>query len=169
MAEFFSLLYLDGWQYFATLINTLLLFLLLKKLLFKPVTNMIQQRKDDIDTAYQNAETAEANAKNLQAEYEEKIANAKSEAAEIIKLASQKADKRSDEIVKEAGEKAADMMKKAEEQIEREKKKAINEIKDEISDMAVSIAAKVVEKDIKKADHEHLISDFIENAGDIKW
>lgn len=162
-------LYLDVWQYFATLANTFILFLILKKLLFKPVQNMIKKRQDDIDNAYQNAETAQTDANNMKSEYEERLANAKSEAADIVKLASQRADNRSDEIVKEAGDKASDMLKRAEEQIEREKKKAINEVKNEISDMAVLIASKVVEKDITAKDHEHLISEFIENAGDVKW
>ena len=58
---------------------------------------------------------------------------------------------------------------KAEEEIAREKKKAVNEIKDEISDLAVMIATKVVGKDLNTQDHEQLIQEFIDGAGDLSW
>lgn len=47
-----------------------------------------------------------------------------------------------------------------------EKKKAVNEIKDEISDIAILIAEKVVEKEITPADHEKLITQFIDRVGE---
>ena len=47
-----------------------------------------------------------------------------------------------------------------------EKKKAVNEIKDEISDIAILIAEKVVEKEITPADHEKLIAQFIDRVGE---
>ena len=57
-------------------------------------------------------------------------------------------------------------MARAEEQIALEKKNALNEVKNEISDMAVSIAAAVIERDINAADHEGLIDDFINKLGE---
>ena len=59
-------------------------------------------------------------------------------------------------------------MEKANSDIEKEKKRAINQIKDEISDIALSIAEKVVVKEISAKDHERLIEDFIAGIGDEK-
>ena len=51
-------------------------------------------------------------------------------------------------------------------EIEQEKKKAMNELKNEISGIAVDIASKVVEREIKEADHQDLIDEFIKNVGE---
>ena len=54
----------------------------------------------------------------------------------------------------------------SEEEIELEKKRAINEVKDEVSDLAIGIAGAVIERDIKKSDHDALIEDFINKLGE---
>ena len=66
----------------------------------------------------------------------------------------------------EARAEAAVLREKAEADIVSEKKKAVNEIKDEISDIAILIAEKVVEKEITPADHEKLIAQFIDRVGE---
>ena len=58
------------------------------------------------------------------------------------------------------------MKEKAKRDIDQEKRKAVNEIKDEIGGMAVDIAGKVIEREIRKEDHKKLIDDFIANVGE---
>lgn len=149
-----------------TLINTIILFLILKHFLFGRVNKAIENRQKDISSVYQKADETMENAKRLEADYTELMANAKEESAEIIKSASQKAVKRSDEIIQNAKAEAANITSKANEEIELEKKRARNQLKTEISDIAVQLAGKIVEKEISKDDHERLINEFIENAGD---
>ena len=62
--------------------------------------------------------------------------------------------------------KAAALKQKAEADIAQERKKAVNEVKDEIGGMAMEIASKVVEREIKEADHQDLIDEFIKNVGE---
>ena len=147
-------------------INLLILYLFLKKLLFNPVKNMIDSRQKEIDDMYSEAEDAKASAKELKSEYEEKISHAEDESEEILRSAVRRAQLREEEILKEANEKADRVRERAEEQIELEKKRAINDVKDEVSDMALSIAAAVIERDVNGNDHEKLIDDFINNLGD---
>ena len=149
-----------------TLINTIILFLILKHFLFGRVNKAIENRQKDISSAYQKADETMENAKRLEADYTELMANAKEESAEIIKAASQKAVKRSDEIIQNAKAEAANIANKANEEIELEKKRARSQLNNEISDIAVQLAEKVVEKEISQDDHERLINEFIENAGD---
>jgi F-type H+-transporting ATPase subunit b len=106
------------------------------------------------------------NAKALENEYTERISSAKEESAEILKNAAKKAQSRSDEIISEAKKEAHGIMEKASSDIEKEKKRAVNQIKDEISDIAMSIAEKVVAKEISAKDHERLIEEFIDGIGD---
>ena len=95
----------------------------------------------------------------------ERLSKAKEEAAEIVGSATRRATVRSEEILKESSQQAAAMMKKAETTIEQERKKAMNELKDEVASLSVMIASKVVERDVKEADHERFIEDFIDKVG----
>ena len=154
------------WEIITQLINLLLLFLLLKHFLFKPVQNILNARQAEIDKSYADAETAQTRAEELRDEYEKRISDAKAEAADIAKAASRKAPAHYDEVVGTAKADAARLREKAEAQIEQEKKKVMNELKDEISGIAVDIASKVVEREIDEKDHEELISEFIKGVGE---
>ena len=150
-------------------VNTLILFLIMKKLLFKPVSGFMQKRRDEIANSFKEAEEAEVRANEMRKEYELKIEKAKAEAREIVQDASHKAQVKADEIVKDAREEATRLMDKAQIEIAREKQKVLNELKDEISNMAVLAASKVISKDIDKNDHEKLIHDFIQEVGEAQW
>lgn len=157
------------WTVVFMLLNTLILFLIMKKLLFKPVKAMIDARQEELKKLHDDAQKAKADAEQMKTDYVKSLSGAKEEANEIVKSATQKAQTKSDEIVREAQEKATKLLEKADLEIEREKKKAINEIKDEISDIAIMIATKVVDKDINAKDHERLIEQFIDGVGDVSW
>lgn len=149
-----------------TIINTLILFFIIKHFLFGRVNKILEERSNDISSTYKKADETMENAKKLEADYTELMAEAKEKSAEIVKSASQKALKRSDEIIAQAKDEAANITKKANEDIEREKKRARSQLKNEISEIAVQIAGKVVEKEISVSDQERLINEFIENAGE---
>ena len=149
------------------LCNTLILFLLFKKFLFAPVNKIIDERKAQVSKTYEEADAALNNAKNMETEYTEKLAAAKEESAEIVKAASKKAQLRSDEIIAAARNEAAGIVTKANADIEKERKRAVNQIKDEISDIAVSIAGKVIGKEISPdEEQDRLIDEFIGGIGD---
>ena len=145
--------------------NLLILYLFLKKLLFKPVKNMIDSRQKEIDDMYSDADSSREAASLLKSEYEQKLEKANEESEQILKTAVRKAQLREEEILAEANGKAARILERAEEQVELEKKKAINDIKDEVSGIAISIASAVIERDVKADEHEKLIDDFINNMG----
>ena len=145
--------------------NLLILYLFLKKLLFKPVKNMIDSRQKEIDDMYSDADSSREAASLLKSEYEQKLEKASEESEQILKTAVRKAQLREEEIIAEANGKAARILERAEEQVELEKKKAINDIKDEVSGMAISIASAVIERDVKADEHQKLIDDFINNMG----
>ncbi|MBQ3016801.1 MAG: F0F1 ATP synthase subunit B [Clostridia bacterium] len=147
-------------------INLVILYVFLKKLLFKPVKKMIDSRQQEIDDMYSEAESSRESANEMKAEYEEKIAKANEESEDILRRAQRRAELREEEILKEANVKAARVLERAEEQIELEKKQAINDVKDEVSSIAIDIAEAVIERDINKADHDALIDEFIDKLGE---
>ncbi len=164
--DYFPFLTIDPVTMIATLINTLILFLVLKHFLFKPVNKILDERKQNVEETYRQADEKLSEAARLESEYTEKLANAKEESAEIVKNATKRAQTRSDEIIAEAKKEASSLMVKANADIEKEKKRAVNQIKDEISDIALAVAEKVVEKEIDPKDHERLIESFISELGE---
>ncbi len=154
------------WTVVVSLCNLLILCLLLKHFLFKPVQKILDKRAEEIQKDYDEAHKASADAAELKAEYEKHMAEAKAEAADIVKAATRKAQANGEEILLDARNQAHRMMERADEEIEQEKKKAMNELKNEISGIAMDIASKVVEREIDEKDHEALINEFIEGVGE---
>lgn len=146
--------------------NLIILYIFLKKLLFKPLKNMIDSRQKEIDDMYADAENSKGEAAELKVEYETKLENANNESEEILKKAMRRAKLREEEILREANEKAARTVERAYEQVELEKKRAVNEVKNEVSEMAVDIASALIERDIDAKEHTELIDSFIKNMGD---
>ena len=164
--EFEAFVGVNFWTMIFAWLNLLILYLVLRKILFKPVKNMIDKRQKEVDDMYADAEDSKNKAAKLEAEYNEKIAKADEESEKILKKAIRRAQLKEEEILKEADEKAERTLERAKEQVELEKKRAINEVKDEVSEMAISIAEAVIERDIKKEDHDSFIEDFINEMGD---
>ncbi len=157
---------IDIWTSLFMLGNLLLLYFVMKKFLFKPVKKMIDERQQEIDDLYADANKSKEDAAELKTQYETRLAEANAEGEEILRNAHRKAQLREEEIVRAAQDKAAQTMKRANEQVELEKKRAMNEIKDDVSVMAIDIAAAVLARDIKKEEHSALIDSFIENLGE---
>lgn len=153
------------WSILISLANLVIIFLILKKVLFKSVKKTLDTRRAQIDKLYDDAGAAKAEAEGSKELYEEKLAGAKAEAEGILYTARERADRMSEEIISDANAKAAARVKKAEEEIAQEKKKAMSEIKNDISTLSVDIAEKIIEREIDEKDHSELIDKFIVNVG----
>lgn len=158
MLDFLSI---DVGSIIFTLLNTLILFLVLKHFLFGRVNKFLENRQNEVSNIYKNADETLENANQLKSQYTELMAGAKEESAEIVQNAIKKAQRNSDEIVDSAKNEAQHIIEKANVETKRELKKAKAQLKDEISDMAMLMAEKIVQREINKDDHEKLINDFI--------
>ena len=161
-----ALITLDGWTFLAQICNLMIQLLIFKKFLLNPVKNVIAERKAKADSQIADATKLRTEAEAMKAEYEQNLQNARAEANEIVANAQKTATARGEEIVGEARAQAAALKQKAEADIAQERKKAVNEVKDEIGGIAMEIASKVVEREIKEADHTDLIDEFIKNVGE---
>ena len=161
-----ALITLDGWTFLAQICNLMIQLVIFKKLLLNPVKKVIAERKAKADSQIADAEKLRTEAEAMKAEYEQNLQNARTEANQIVASAQKTAAARSEELLGEARAQAAALKQKAEADIAQERKKAVNEVKDEIGGMAMEIASKVVEREIKEADHKDLIDEFIKNVGE---
>ena len=154
------------WQIIISLANLLIMFLILKRFLFKPVQKVFDTRKEEVDTMYAQANESRSQAEDMKREYETRLAAAREEADGLVRSAVQTAQKRSDAIVAEASSQASHLKQKASEEIAQERRQMLQDVRGEISDIAVSIASKVVEREINAQDHQDFVDDFIRNVGD---
>lgn len=154
------------WQILISMANLLIIFLLLKKFLFKPVQAVFAKREAQVKGIYDEAEKSRSSAAAMRQEYETKMAGAREEADSIVRTAVQSARRESDAIVAEASGKASHLLKKADADIAQAKQQMLQEVRGEISDLAVSIAEKVVEREINEKDHQQFVDEFIRNVGD---
>lgn len=166
MAQFEAFVGVNPWTALFTLLNTLIIFFVARKFLFRPVMKMIKDRQSEIDTMYSEANLAKGEANAMRAEYQHKLADAQAASDRMVKEAVDRGRLRKEEIIRQAQQDASAIMAKASADIELEKKKALNEAKDEISDIAVAIAGKVVGRELNAADQAALVDRFIAELGE---
>lgn len=154
------------WQILISLINLVLLFLIVKKFLYKPVRRVLEQRQNEIDKLYEDASEAKLSARADEEEWNRKIKTADSKADEIIAEAHSKANLRKNDIISEAKQTAEGIIRQAENDAELERKKAEADIKTEIVDISTKMAQKILEREINMDDHKDIIDSFVENKGD---
>ena len=166
MGQFESFIGINFWTALFVLLNTLVIFFVAKKFLFKPVKDMIDSRQKEIDTMYADAEAAKAKADAMEAEYKTRLETAQQTGDNLVKEAMNRGKNREEEIVRQANQEADAIRQKASEDIAREKKKALNDAKDEISSLAMEIAGKVVGATLDSAQQQKLVDSFLEELGE---
>ncbi len=164
--KFLEVISVNFWQMIISILNLVILYLILKKFLFKPVKKTLADRRAQVDDLYGSAEAAKSEAETARDEYTAKLGNADESARQIVSDATKRANERADEIVGGAKEEAERLRHRADEEIAQERKKALNEVKNEISDISVEIAEKVVGREIREEDHREMIDQFIRDLED---
>lgn len=154
------------WTVIFQILNLLLLMVLFKKYLFKPVMEILEKRQAEIEGHYQEAQQAETDAKAMKADYESKMAGARQEADRVIKTATESANTMSASIVEDARTQADQLKRRAQTEIDLERRRAFDEVKGELSGIALDIASQVIEREVNEKDHEAFIDEFIKNVGE---
>ena len=154
------------WQIIISLANLTILFLILKKLLFKPVQNVLRQRQQTLDSKYEIADKSIAEAEENKKAWEEKLRDAEEEADNIIRTASEDAKNHSSRIVADAKKHADSILRQAQNSAELERRSAEEDIKREIVDVSAVLTEKILGREINMQDHRAMIDSFIAGIGD---
>lgn len=161
-----SLITVVPWTFIAQIVNLLIQAYLFKRFLFKPVKEIMEKRRQEIDGLYETAESANADAQKKQEACQRELAAVEEKAEERLAQAEKAAQARSEKLLRETQAEISALKSKAQDDIALEKKKAVNELKDSIGALAVDIAEKVTEKELRQEDHEKLIDGFIDRLGE---
>ena len=153
------------WSNFGfTIFNLLLLYFILKKLLFKPVTNFMDNRNNKIQEAIDSSNAMKEEIENMKAEYDEKLKNAGNEGKKIIAEYRVIADKEYNSAINTAKMDAQKIIEDARREIEIEKERAITDLKKEVGDLVVTASEKVIKKNMDNETNRKLISEFIDSG-----
>ena len=164
--QYLDVISINLWQTAASLLNLLILFLLVKKFLYKPVKNMLNARQATIDGKYSEAEAARAQALSDKKEYEDRLHLAQSEADGLIQDAVDAAREREKKIVEGAKDRADGIIRQAEADAALELRKSEEAIKEQIIEVSTLLTGKILEREISADDHKKMIDSFIEGIGD---
>lgn len=140
-----------GLFFWQTLLFLILLFLL-RKFAWKPILKAVTDREESIEQALEQADKAREEMKKLQSDNEAIIREARIERDAILKEAREIKDSIIDEAKTKAGEEGAKMIEQAKEQITNQKLAAITELKNQVADMSITIAEKVLRRELESKD-----------------
>jgi len=163
---------LDAQLLFDTVVmalSMLLLVTVLSYLLFNPVRDLLEKRKQRIVDDQQTAKREKEDAIRYKDEYEKKLQEVDKEVEAILSEARKKAMKNEAKIVAEAREEAHRIMERAKAEIELEKKQALDDMKQEMITIASMMAQKVVTASIDAKIQESLLEDTLKEMGDSTW
>jgi F-type H+-transporting ATPase subunit b len=148
------------------LVVFIVLLVLLKKFAWGPFMNMMKEREDYISNEIDTAEKSREEAQRMQREASEELKKTRQDAQKIIEDARQTAAQQEQSIIQSARTEADRMKDSAKQEIVQEKEKAIQSLKDQVASMSVMIASKVIEKELSEKDQDHLIQQYINEAGE---
>lgn len=142
-------------------------FWVLLKFLWKPTLNIIDERRESIEAAFQEVDDAREDVKRLQAEYGQKLKEINAEAQAKLQEAVEKGQQVAAEI-REAAEESRDLMtKKAHDDINREKNKVLAELRNAAIDLSFSISQRVMRDGLDRGQHDQLVKSFVDDLREL--
>ena len=140
-----------------------LLFLTLKLFLFKPIRNILDQRKQEVQDDYNSADAAKSDAAALKADYELRLSAVEDEIRSKLADAVKESQKVREELMAESRAQADKILTKAQEEIQRERASVMIELKNTVVNLTIEATSKLIEEKLDKTKHEELITKFIDN------
>lgn len=151
----------EFWSIFWAVLNILILFILLRIFLFKPINKMLDDRTQSIQKDIDDAANAKREAEELRQQYANSISEAKEEAGNILRKAHDEAEAERAEIIRKSHEEADEIVNAAGETIENERKRVIQQAHSQIADLAIEAASKVVCANLDDEKNRKLVDNFL--------
>lgn len=159
---------IDIWNFIWSAVNLLLLFIVLKIFLFKPVNKIMDERtrsiQNDIDSAKKSMEEAEA----LKQQYTEDLSNAKEEARRIVMKAQDDAAVEKAVLMQRSKEDADKLVADANKAIENERRRVLQQAQSQIADLAIEAASKIIGENVDDEKNRRIVDKFLSEEGEHK-
>lgn len=159
------MLHIDS-NIFWTVFNLLLLFILLRIFLFKPVLGMIEKRKNTISSALSEADQKNANAAALKAQYENSLKDAKQESFQIVSEAKERAQGQYNQIIDKAHADATQIVQQANAAAQADRERMMKDARGELAEVALAAASKLLGTTVDAKTNKAMLDAFLAEAGD---
>lgn len=147
-----------------TAINLLVLYILLKLFLFKPIHKVLEERQRRIDQSFAEADEAKASAEALERQHSDSLQGIEEEKRQVMAEARKKASAEYDRIVDSANTKAAGIVEKAKTEAAAQKEDMLQKARGEITELVVNATARVA--GVSSEGDSSLYDDFLKKAGE---
>lgn len=152
----------------AQIINLVLLFILLYKLLFKRFLTTLDERSARIQKGLEDAETASKRAAEAEEVYQERIEQAERERQAILSKAAQEAEKLKEDILTRAQEEAKQLALEAQAGIERQREQMISELRKQVPDLTLLATTRVIGQILDEKAQRRLIDEVLVEIGELE-
>lgn len=151
----------------AQIVNFLILIVLLRMFLLKPIMNMLNQRKERIAQSMKDAERVNAAAREAEADKAKILEQARREAQEIRAQATRDAEKIAQDVRGRADQEATEVRMKAQEDAQKQVELALADANKQIADLAILATEKLLGRELeKKGEQQRFVAEFLaEKAG----
>ena len=149
--------------------NLAAIILILSWLLYKPIVNFMNDRKERIRAEIENAAENLRLSEEAKTEYAEKLAGIKVEREEILDTARKAANEREAAIIAGANNEASLLMERARKEIEQEREKAKDEIRSQIVQVSAMMAEQLMGGHMDPATRDKILNQSITELGDTPW
>lgn len=146
-----------------------LLYIIIRKFLHGPITKFLQDRKDRVQSDIEGAKVLQEEAEKLREDYQSRIELAKKESQEIVEGARKRGEEIKEDIISQARKEAEGIISRARKDSIRERETAMQDIKSQAGEMAILIASKIMEEEVKMDKQKGLIDKFIDEVGSSQW
>ena len=155
------LVQVDPGLFIWTILTFLILVSLLTKFAWRPLLQALDRRQNLIKDSLDKADQARIELERINSEAAKILDSARVEADAIVSKGRLAGERLREELKEQAREESATLVKKAERQIELETARALQQIRQETVDLSLSIASKVIGRNLSKDDNERLIEDAL--------
>ena len=144
-----------------TIVCFLITLFVLKRYAFGPIQKMIDDRRERIQNALDEADHAREEARNLLEQHRQLIGQAKSDAEEILGEARRVADAQRERVREETEEDRQRRLEETRRQIEQATHQALGQIRNEVGKLSLAAAEKITRKSLTDADQQRLIDEAL--------
>jgi F-type H+-transporting ATPase subunit b len=148
---------------FWTIVTFIAVLAILSRVAWKPLLHALTSREEQIRTALQHAEEAQAEAKKLLEENKRQLAQAEAHAQRAMREGREMGEKLKVEIVEKANASARATVEQAKEEIRRERDAALQQLRGEVADLAVTAAGKIIDATIDVNKHRQIVDNVIKD------
>ena len=148
-----------------TVVDVLILYVLLRKFLFKPIQNVLDQRQKTIEADIAAAQTSKTEAAAALTTAQDKLRNVDNEAAARRTAYEQQAETEKQQLLADAQKQADEIVAAGKAAVEIERQNKLREADAQATALARSMCEKLLKHNLTAQDDDQLLDDLLQKAG----